>query len=160
MNKQFEILVATRKNMLKEIEGLTDEQLFVIPNGFANHIAWNLMHIMASEQLLCYASTQNPLSMDADLITSFRGGSQASTLIDPSVISFIRANMLKMLDTLQSDYQKGIFQNYKPRTLSYGLDLNTIEDALSFLGIHEAVHYGQIKMLKRILITPTSTKNG
>ena len=32
--------------------GLSDEELFRVPEGFANHVAWNAAHAMVTQQLL------------------------------------------------------------------------------------------------------------
>jgi len=45
MKIQFDILTKTRAIVLHYIDGLTLEQLHVIPEGFNNNIAWNIAHL-------------------------------------------------------------------------------------------------------------------
>ncbi|PHO01645.1 damage-inducible protein DinB, partial [Rhodobacteraceae bacterium 4F10] len=54
MNKQFEVLKRSRDLVLKRIEGLSLEQLHIIPEGFNNNIAWNVAHLVVTQQLLHY----------------------------------------------------------------------------------------------------------
>ncbi|MCB0460976.1 MAG: DinB family protein, partial [Flavobacteriaceae bacterium] len=54
MEKQVEILKANRKGILSLIEGLSIMQLNKIPQGFKNNIAWNVAHLLVTQQLLCY----------------------------------------------------------------------------------------------------------
>ena len=52
MQKQFEILNATRNNVLKAIEGLTLDQLNTIPTGFKNNIMLVLILIICILNML------------------------------------------------------------------------------------------------------------
>ena len=54
MKIQFDVLRKSRDLVLKELEGLTLEQIHTIPTGFKNNIAWNLAHIVITQQLLHY----------------------------------------------------------------------------------------------------------
>ena len=54
MNKQFEALKKSRELVLKKIDGLSLEQLHKIPDGFKNSIAWNVAHLVVTQQLLHY----------------------------------------------------------------------------------------------------------
>ena len=53
MQNQIDTLLITRKFLLKITEDLTIEQLNKIPEGFKNNIAWNLTHLLVTQQLLC-----------------------------------------------------------------------------------------------------------
>ena len=44
MKIQFDVLRKSRELVLKEIEGLTLEQIHTTPAGFKNNIAWNVAH--------------------------------------------------------------------------------------------------------------------
>ena len=55
MKIQFDILTKTRAIVLHYIDGLTLEQLHVIPEGFNNNIAWNIAHLVVTQQLLHYS---------------------------------------------------------------------------------------------------------
>ena len=54
MQKKFDDLLKTRKFLLKITAHLSNEQLNKIPAPFKNNIAWNLAHLVVTQQLLCY----------------------------------------------------------------------------------------------------------
>ena len=54
MQKKFDDLLETRKFLLKIISSLSNEQLNKIPVPFKNNIAWNIAHLVVTQQLLCY----------------------------------------------------------------------------------------------------------
>ena len=74
MNEQFDILKKSRELVLKELEGLTLEQIHKIPEGFKNNIAWNVAHLVVTQQLLNYKlSGLNCLASD-ELIETYKKG--------------------------------------------------------------------------------------
>ena len=52
--RQFEILKLTRQYLLNDIKDLTVEQLNEVPAGFNNNIIWNVAHMLATQQGICY----------------------------------------------------------------------------------------------------------
>ena len=46
MNIQFDVLKKSRELLLRELEGLTLEQIHTTPAGFKNNIAWNVAHLL------------------------------------------------------------------------------------------------------------------
>ena len=59
---------------MKELEGLSLADIHKIPEGFKNNIAWNVAHLVVTQQLLHYKlSGLNPLCPD-DLIEAHRKG--------------------------------------------------------------------------------------
>ena len=81
MQKQFEILNATRNNVLKAIEGLTLNQLNTIPKGFKNNIIWNVAHIVVTQQLLCYKLSGLEMVLDSGFVDLFKKNSFISTAL-------------------------------------------------------------------------------
>ncbi|MEN0049954.1 MAG: DinB family protein [Bacteroidota bacterium] len=152
MKKQFDILKITRANILKEIEELSAAALFKIPSGFNNNIIWNTMHVIASQQLLMYGLSQTPFRIDKEIIMAFKSGTTPTEEIKPELIQFAKNHLLTTPTQLEEDYQNQIFGDaFKSVTLSYGMTLNNLEDAIYFNNIHEAMHLGQIKMLKQCI---------
>ncbi|MGY8908452.1 MAG: DinB family protein, partial [Flavobacteriales bacterium] len=54
MENHFEILRKARTLTFKELEGLTLDQIHKIPEGFKNSIAWNVAHLVVTQQVLHY----------------------------------------------------------------------------------------------------------
>jgi hypothetical protein len=68
-------IILTRKFILSICEPLTEEQLNTTPNGFNNNIIWNLGHLIAAQQGICYIrSGLNPV-VDESITEYFKSGS-------------------------------------------------------------------------------------
>ena len=151
MEKHFELLKITRENVLGMTEGLTNEQLNKIPENFSNNIAWNLGHLVATQQLLCYALSGNETKVPADFINKYRKGSKPEGNISDEEIQFIKTQMFELIESTKADLAKGIFKNYKTYTTSFNATLESIEDAISFNNMHESMHLGSIIALKKLV---------
>lgn len=152
MNKQFELLKATRINLLKVLEETPTASLLEIPSGFNNNIIWNIYHVLASQQLLAYGLSQTPFRLDKEFIFQFKSGTKPSGEEDLQLIDFAKDKLLVTVKQLSDDYQKSIFGDFKTVQTSYGLELQSIEDAIYFNNLHEAMHLGHIKALQRLLL--------
>ena len=67
MKIQFDILTKTRAIVLHYISGLSLDQIHVIPEGFNNHIAWNIAHLVVTQQLLHYKLSGKDCLVSDDL---------------------------------------------------------------------------------------------
>ena len=56
----IEIIRKLRSTVLSVVSEYSTEQLNKIPGGFNNNIIWNLGHIIASQQGICYKRTGVP----------------------------------------------------------------------------------------------------
>ena len=54
MTKQIEIVRSLREYLLSTVNELSTEQLNQIPDGSGNNIIWNLAHLIAAQQGICY----------------------------------------------------------------------------------------------------------
>ncbi len=149
--QSFQILKATRENILSTIDGLTIEQLNKIPTGFNNNIAWNLGHVWVTQQLLCYRLSGEEISMDNEMVTKYRKGSKPEEPISTSEIEHIKSEFLKQVDQLETDFNNGLFKGYKTYMTSYNVELSTTADAIAFNNVHEALHLGSIMALKHLV---------
>ncbi len=151
MEKQFDLLKITRQNFLSTLDLSSPESLFTIPKGFNNNIFWNIMHVLASQQLLVYGLSQTPFRLDKDFVFQFKSGTQPDGEPDTPLVEFAKTQLLTTVDQLSEDYQKNIFGDFKPIKTSYGMKIQNVEDAIYFNNLHESMHLGQIKMLQKIL---------
>ena len=53
----------TRTHILSVLNELSLEQLNKIPAGFNNNIAWNLGHLVAAQQGVCYVRSGLPMKV-------------------------------------------------------------------------------------------------
>jgi hypothetical protein len=144
MNYSFEIIRTTRKNFLKLIEGLTDEQLNNIPAGFNNNIIWNFGHIIVTQQTLCYVRMGFNSNIAPSLNERFRKGSKPEQPVTKEEIALLKKELKRQIDQLEEDIQAGLFlrRTYEQLPTSYGITINTLDDAVRYLATHDALHYG------------------
>ena len=151
MNVQFDILKKSRELVLKELEGLSLEDIHKIPEGFKNNIAWNVAHLVVTQQLLHYKlSGLNCLCPD-DLIEAHKKGTSPTKIFTEEEFSEVKDLLLGLPDTLKEDFEAGIFENYNEYPTSTGFVLSAIENAIPFNNFHEGIHYGIIRSIKKFL---------
>lgn len=145
------LLRTTRQNVLNATEGYTDEQLNAIPGSFGNNLIWNMGHLLVTQQLLCYGLSGLPMAVDADMVSRYRKGSRPAAPAPAREIAAIKAGLLDLIDRTAADYEQGLFVDYTPYTTSYHVTLNNIDEAIGFNNLHEAMHFGYMLALRKVL---------
>ncbi|WP_299617995.1 DinB family protein [uncultured Tenacibaculum sp.] len=151
MNTQFDILRKSRELVLKKIEGLTHEQLHKIPEGFKNNIAWNVAHLVVTQQLLHYKLSGLQCLIPDDLIEKYRKGTSPSEEFSAEEFEEVKELLAGLPDTLEEDYKEGIFQEYTEYPTSTGYVLSSIDNAIAFNNLHEGIHLGTIMALSKLV---------
>ena len=151
MKNHLDLLRITRNNFLKKIEGLSLEQLNVIPEGLNNSIAWNLGHVIVTQQLLCYRLSGLACKVSDEMIDKYRKGTKPTNVTSAAEIEQLKSLMIETIDLLKEDLEKGIFENYKTYPTSFGTTLTSIEDGVVFNNIHEAMHYGNVIVIEKLV---------
>jgi len=147
----IDLLRTTRKNLVNIIDQLSNDQLFTIPDKFNNHIFWNFAHCVAMQHILCYKLSGLELSIDSNLIEMYRKGSSPTTENLVHHVDLFKNFSLSTVDLLESDIKNGIFKNFQEYPTSYGYVLRSIDDAIKFNNVHEAMHLGAIKSIQNLL---------
>jgi len=151
MKNHFQLLQSTRNNVLRLVENLDLDTLNKIPDGYNNNLAWNLGHLVATQQLLCYGLSGTPMLLENDFISKYRKGSKPEGSIDQTALDFIKNQLIVLVDKTEEDLANGVFQKFKEYPTSYGVVLNSVEEAIIFNNLHEAMHLGYIIALKKAL---------
>ena len=151
MENQFNLLRATRQNILEVLEQCSLDSLLTIPEGFNNNILWNILHVMASQQLLIYGLSQTPFRLDKNFVFQFKSGTKPNGKEDMELVDYAKQHLLSTVEQLSKDYEDGLFGNFKSAQLSYGIEVHNLNQAIYFNNIHESMHYGQIKMLQKLV---------
>jgi hypothetical protein len=150
MQIQFKLLKATRTNFINLLEGLTVEQMNKIPTGFNNSIAWNLGHILVSQQGLCYRLAGVPSTIDKTIIQKYKIGTVPdNSATQDEIITIV--NLLKTTATqMKHDYANGLFTTYTPFA-PLGFEITNIDEAICYNNNHEAYHYGVATSIKKLV---------
>lgn len=154
MNKQIEKIKHFRQFLLKQIDGLSVEQLNRIPEGYNNNIIWNLAHLICAQQSICYIRAGQNITVDERYLLPYMTNTKPTAFLDEREIEEIKKVFVSSIDNLQADYDRKIFDTYTPSPnilKVYGMELKNIDDALEFVIYHEGFHTGYIISLKHLV---------
>lgn len=145
-----------RESILKIVDSLTEDQFNFIPEGFNNNIIWNIAHLIAAQQGICYLRANQAPVVSIDFIQQYKPGTKPENRIEKEEIDTILKIFISTIDQLEKDMEVNKLQEYTAWTSRYGVSLNSIEEAIHFLPFHEGSHFGYILALKRIQGIPTN----
>ncbi|QII70534.1 DinB family protein [Apibacter sp. B3706] len=151
MKKQFEIFKIYRKSLVQEIDDLSLEQLQKIPEGFKNNIFWNVAHTLVSQQILHYKmSGLNPLITN-DWIENYQNGTFPRFVITEDEIDYLKSKLIITAEQLEEDFNEKRFESYTEFETKMGIVISSVEDAINFNNTHEALHYGIVSSMKKLV---------
>lgn len=148
---QVTTLKKLRSAVLKTVEQLTTEQLNKVPDGFNNNIIWNVAHLIASQQNLCYLKAGQEALVPDLFIQTYKPGTKPEQTVSAEEIEHIKPLLLSTAAQLETDLKAHLFDNYSPWVNSMGLELNNINDIINYVPLHESMHLGYILALKRLI---------
>jgi hypothetical protein len=64
-------------------------------------------------------------------------------------VQALKELLFTTIDSLEQDLQTGKFARYASWKTRYGVEVNSIEDAINFLSFHDGLHIGYIMALRR-----------
>jgi len=146
---QLDTLRKLRIFILNTIKDLTLEQLNKVPSGYSNNIIWNVAHLVAAQEGVCYLRTGQATTVSMEFFNAYKPGSKPERNLTEKEVDEIKQLLIASVDLLENDLKQNKFVNYKSWTTRYDVEMNTIEDALNFLPFHEGMHLGYIMALKR-----------
>ena len=153
MEQVFKFIIDARKAFIKDIEGLTIEQLNEVPAGFNNNIIWNFGHIVVTTPILCYV--RSGIKADASEVkfaSAYAKGTKPTYFVTQEEVEELKALAISSIESLEADYNAGKLNNISPfETSTYGATLNTIEDIIITTAGHDNTHLGYVKAQKRII---------
>jgi len=149
--RAIEILKNPRQIILDEISHLSVEQLNKIPEDFNNNIIWNLGHMIAAQQGICYMRAGLPVRVEEAFFHAYKSGSKPEGFVDADGVEEIKKNLFTTLEQLEADYDNGMIANYNPVVTRYDIELSSIDEAIAFLPFHEGLHIGYIMSLRKLV---------
>ncbi len=147
----IEMLLQIRRLIARAVADLPEDAFFTIPPGFDNNIAWNLGHIIVTQQALLYRLSGLPMDVSKEQVAMFRTGTSPADWSEKPEIAGLLAQLADHPQKLVEDLQAGKFQTYQPYTTSTGVTLNSFEEAVAFNCFHEGLHSGAILALKNLV---------
>ncbi len=147
----IETIAHTRTHFLELTANCSPEELNAIPKGFGNNLIWNLGHVIASQQTLCYTLSNLEPRVDKNHIELYKPGTAPNGFVNVAEIERIRTLAKTTIGQLSEDYHAGIFQTYQGRQTRYGVLLSNIDEAIAYLSTHETLHFGYAKAMLSVL---------
>jgi hypothetical protein len=151
MKVQFDILTKTRSIILYYIKELSLDQLHIIPDGFNNNIAWNIAHLVVTQQLLHYKLSGNDCLVSDELIAAYQKGTSPTVKFSQQAFDEVLELFQGLPSTLEEDFEAGIFKEYSAYKTSTGFVIDSMEKAIIFNNFHESLHLGVIMSLKKLV---------
>ncbi|MBA2611123.1 MAG: DinB family protein [Bacteroidetes bacterium] len=151
MNPTIDTIKKTRSFLISLLEGLSLDQLNKIPSGFNNNIIWNLGHLIAAQQGLCYMRSGLKPRIEESFFLAYKTDSKPERDVTPEEFETMKKLLTETLDMLEADLQQNLFTNYNSVTTRYGVEIKNVDDAIKFLLFHEGLHCGYIMALKRMI---------
>ena len=145
------VFLQDRQLIQQALAGLSTEAFLAMPRGFDNNIAWNLGHIIVTQQALHYRLSGLPTLTTKEEVAMFKTGTSPADWTSKPDISRLLALLGETGPKLQADYAAALFADFQPYTTSTGIELQTIEDALAFNNFHEGLHLGTILALRNFV---------
>jgi len=145
------IFKENRRRIRDGVAGLSERQLFSIPQRFHNNIAWNVGHIVVTQQLLHYENAGLPPYVDAGLVAAMRKGTSPNDWRERPDWRHILGLLVSLPDLFEVDYAAGRFALYNEYRTSAGVVLRDIDDAIAFNDFHEGIHLGIVMAQLKIL---------
>lgn len=140
-----------RQNILDAISHLNTEQLHQIPTPLSNNLIWNVGHVVATQQILCYKLANQNMLIPVDFIELYKKGSSPKSWIGLQDIEIIKSYLKLTSDAFENDYNSKKLNNYSEYATSSGIVLKTIEDAIIYNYGHENLHYGSVLNLRKLV---------
>lgn len=141
----------TRQNFITLVEGLSHQDLNTLIPGFQNTIAWNLGHIVVSQQKLCYGPANVPFKVSEEYLQLFQKGTKTTRDISKEEIEDLKRLAFSLLDEMEKDIEGGYLNQYKSLQTHFGLLLTTIQEAADFSALHDSMHLGYIQAQRRAI---------
>ena len=151
MEKVFEITLQNRKSLYNIIKSTGFVDLIAIPEGFRNHIFWNIAHSITIQQQLVYALSGEEMCIPEGFVKKYGNGSVPDGNTTEKEIEEVKRLLFLPLEKTEKDYGENVFKKFNSFTTSANVTLNTVEDAIFFNAYHEGVHLGYILALRKAL---------
>jgi hypothetical protein len=151
MNHVIENIRKTRSHVINIIQNLSLEKMNKIPHGFNNNIIWNVGHLVAAQQAICYTKAGLPPAIPEEVFAEFNPGSRPERFIESDEEDEIKKILFSSLDLLENDYHNNVFQKFSPWTNRMGITMNNINEAIQYLQFHEGLHTGVITSIRKLI---------
>ncbi|HLR42291.1 MAG TPA: DinB family protein [Pseudogracilibacillus sp.] len=143
----FQQLDLVRKITLSELDGITEEQADIIPEGFRNNIRWNLGHIYTLQNSLLAHNAGMDLTTPKHYEALFSPGTKPADWEGdlPSLTEIIE----KLTDQ-PAQIKEALSGKLDEPAIKPFIKQNNVGQILTFTFYHEGLHISTIKAFKAL----------
>lgn len=113
-------------------------------------MAWNLGHIIVSQQGLVYRLSGLPMNVSTEMMDKYKNRSKP-TATTQEEIEELKVLLFSLLEKTKEDYTNGKFTSYNEYTTGTGFHLANIKDAMEFNNYHEGIHLGFMMNIRKFI---------
>ncbi len=147
----FDVVRKTRQSLAALVDALPHAARTTIPDGFSNHVLWNVGHVVATEQALTYGLAGLAPHLPDGFMGAFRKGTSPRDWARDWDYEQVRDLLLTLPDQTEADYRAGRFETYREYRTTPGVVLTSVEDAVRFNLYHEGLHLGTVLALRKLV---------
>ncbi|WP_134703513.1 DinB family protein [Ammoniphilus sp. YIM 78166] len=146
-------LAFVRGATLKAVEDLEEGQADIIPQGFNNHIRWNLGHIYLVQEKFGLGFAGEPMRLPEGFESLFGNGTKPADWRTPApplsqIVDLLQEQPRRMEEALKHRLAEQVAQPFTTRS---GLTLLTIGECVNFTLYHEGMHFASMKAIRRLI---------
>jgi len=150
----FKTFRITRFHLMREVDGLSHEQLLTIPEGREDNILWNIGHLLCSISRLTYVFSGYDLPIPERYFGLFGKNTNALDWESNPDPDEVLTYFTELPDKIEKDFAAGDFTEYKTLQIVPEDDIQNVEEAIAFHCFHEGLHIGKILTLKEAMGLP------
>ncbi|WP_078553695.1 DinB family protein [Bacillus alkalicellulosilyticus] len=148
----FDQLKFARSKTLKLIE-VTDDSLYdVIPEGFRNHIWWNVGHLYVIQEMIIFGGAGEAPNLAGDLSSFFGNGAKPESWnSQPPSVADLQLLLQEQTGRIKETFENRLDERLEKPLQIGELSLPTIRDLITFTLFHEGLHLETMKVYRRLL---------
>jgi hypothetical protein len=152
MKVEIDLFRATRENTVESVKDLSLEQINTIPDGFSGNIGWHLGHMVSTHKGLVYQLNGQKSGLEKEFVLKYKKDSKPENPMTMEEFEFITEQLLNQIDELEADLpNEEMWGETHEYTTSYNYTITSLEEAVKFSNLHQALHLGYIMAMKRSL---------
>ncbi len=151
MDSLFFGLESARHVVWNLVKNLSDDELLKIPKTHSNNILWHIGHLAYTQQKLSRGLCHLDLYLPGHFAEFYGKGTSPKEWPESPDIFSVKESFQQVYKSTAQDYAEGAFREFSPLTTGLGIQLTTIEEAISFNNLHEGMHGGIIMGMIRAL---------
>ena len=150
MKTEIDLFRATRNNTLEVVKNLSLEQVNKVPEGFTGNVAWHVGHMVSTHRGLIYQLNGAGNDMEKEFVLKFKKGSVPESDLAQDEWDYILKKLISQVEDLEKDLvNNNIWGETHEYSTSYNYTITSLDEAVKFSNLHQALHLGYVMALKR-----------